>query len=77
LFCPKTKEVTDLGPQTLYNEEFIDSFVLRAIVSSEIYEAAMGRVGYVDSIVETNEECEILCGRSLENGQLEDRRAWH
>jgi hypothetical protein len=36
----------------------------------------MGRVGYVDSTVETNDECEILCGRSLENGQLEVRRTW-
>lgn len=35
-FCPKTNEVTDLEPQTLYNEEFRDSFVLRAIVGSEI-----------------------------------------
>ena len=34
----------------------------------------MGRVRYVDSFVETNDECEIFCGRSLENGQLEDRR---
>jgi len=36
----------------------------------------VGRVGYVDSIVETNNECEILCGKSLANGQLEDRRAF-
>ena len=36
----------------------------------------MGRVRYVDSIVETNNECEILCGKSIGNGELEDRRAW-
>lgn len=32
----------------------------------------MGRLGHVDSTVETNNECEILCGRSLKNRQLED-----